>query len=80
MLRLRVPVFWEGFACIFVVCLSAILTMQINGVGSVVLQVSDGVSNQQRGSWNGELSVQAQHTTRLCFFLAVFCLVSVSGL
>lgn len=56
MLRLRVPVFGEGFACIFVVCLSAMLTMQMNGVGSVVLQVSDGVSNQQRGSWNGEFS------------------------
>ena len=80
MLRLRVPVFWEGFACTFVVCLSALLTMQINGVGSVVLHVSDGVSNQQRVSWNGELSVQAQHTTHLCIFLAVFCLVSVSGL
>lgn len=57
MLRIRVPVFGEGFACIFVVCLSAMLTMQMNGVGSVVLQVSDGVSNQQRDSWNGELSM-----------------------
>ena len=57
MLRVRVPVFGEGFACIFVVCLSAMLTMQMNGVGSVVLQVSNGVSNQQRDSWSGELSI-----------------------
>lgn len=60
MLRIRGPVLREGFACIFVVCLSAMLTMQINGVGS--LQVSDGVSNGQRVSWNGELSVQPLHT------------------
>jgi hypothetical protein len=72
----RVPVFGEGFACIFVVCLSAILTMQMNGVGSVVLQVSEGVSNQQRDSWNGELPIQSLHTPCLCFFF-LGCLVSV---
>ena len=57
MLRVRGPAFREGFACIFVVCLSAMSTMHISGVGSVVLQASDGVSNLDQASWNGELCV-----------------------
>ena len=69
MLRIRVPVSKEGFACIFVVCLSTVLTLQVDGVSSVVLQVSDGVWDQQRGSWNGELSVQTLQY--VCTFLGL---------
>ena len=51
------PMFREGFACIFVVCLSAMSTMHIIGVDSVVLQASNGVSTLKQTSWNGELCV-----------------------
>ena len=74
----RVQVFREGFACIFVVCLSAMSTVQIS---AVVLQVPDSVSSQQqRGSWSGEYRLR---TNRPCFFFYVFQIIivlfSVSG-
>ena len=76
---LRVRVFREALACIFVVCLSSASTMQVD---SVILQVSDGASSQQRrvSSWTGEpaypyhvfVELYTGHTHSICKIMCLF--------